>query len=122
MDNKTIFFRTSKGEDEVHSRTTHLPGDIKRALLMVDGNATFGEISRRAAPSLRTSLDETMQELEKGGFIQERAQEKSAQDKAQEKARSDNIPKMSVPLKMAAPQKRQPVADDGELNFMGGFN
>jgi hypothetical protein len=112
MDNKTIFFRTSKGEDEVHSRTTHLPGDIKRALLMVDGNANFGEISRRAAPSLRTSLDEMMQELEKGGFIQERAQEKTAQDKA----RNDNIPKMAVP------QKRQPVADDGELNFMGGFN
>lgn len=122
MDNKTIFFRTSKGEDEVHSRTTHLPGDIKRALLMVDGNATFGEISRRAAPSLRTSLDEMMQELEKGGFIQEKAQEKTAQDKAQEKARSDNIPKMAVPLKMATPQKRQPAADDGELNFMGGFN
>lgn len=119
MDNKTIYFRTSKGEDEMHSKTAHLPGDIKRALLMVDGIATFGEISKRAAPSLRSSLDEMFQELEKGGYIQEKTQPKT--EKAQDKARSDNIPKMSVPLKMATPQKYQPVNDEDELNFMSGF-
>jgi hypothetical protein len=120
MDNKTIYFRTSKGEDEMQSKTTHLPGDIRRALLMVDGNATFGEISKRAAPSLRASLDEMFEELEKDGFIQEKVQSKTG--KNQDKARSENIPKMSVPVKMATPHKTQPVDDDGELNFMGGFN
>ena len=123
MDNKTVFVRTSKGEDEMHSRTTHLPGDIKRALLMVDGNATIEEIRKRAAPSLRSSLDEMLEELEKDGFIKDKDQGKiKAQDKARDKARHDNIPKMSVPVKIATPQKSKPVDEDaGELDFMSGF-
>jgi hypothetical protein len=123
MDNKTIFVRTSKGEDEVHSRTTHLPGDIKRALLMVDGNATIDEIRKRAAPSLRSSLDEMFEELEKGGYIRDKGQGNAkSQDKARDKARHDNIPKMSVPVKMATPQKSKLVEEGaGELDFMSGF-
>ncbi|KXS32527.1 MAG: Adenylyl cyclase class-3/4/guanylyl cyclase [Candidatus Gallionella acididurans] len=112
MDNKTIFIKTKKGEDETQGKTTHLPGDIKRALLMVDGQATFGEINKRAAPSLRSSLDELFRDLEKGGFIR---------DKSRAEIRSGNIPKMSVPLKVAAPRKNQPENRAGELDFMGGF-
>lgn len=122
MDNKTVFVRTSKGEDEAHSRTMHLPGDIKRALMMVDGIATFGEISKRAAPSLRAGLDAMLQELEKDGYIAE-------------KSRVANIPKVAVPPKMAAPpkmaiptrmvtpQKNQPTDEGaGDLDFMSGFS
>ncbi len=112
----------------MHGRTSHLPGDIKRALLMVDGNATFGEISKRAAPSLRASLGEMLQGLEKDGFIQNRDPDKDKapgkpQDKAQEKFRSEHIPKMAVPTKMATPQKNQPASadNDSELDFMAGF-
>jgi hypothetical protein len=120
MDNKTIFIRTSKGEDEAHSKTMHLAGDGKRALLMVDGIATYGEIGKRAAPSLRAYLDDTFQDLEKNGFIQD-------------KGKVVSTPKMSVPgkmhptLKMAMPKKASPPAyhpvkeDTDELNFMGGF-
>jgi hypothetical protein len=120
MDTKTVFVRTSKGEDEAHSKTMHLAGDGKRALLMVDGVATYGEIGKRAAPSLRAYLDDTFQDLEKNGFIQDKAKVHSA-------------PKMSVPgkmhstLKMATPKKPSPPAyhpakeDTDELDFMGGF-
>ena len=115
MDNKTIFVRTSKGEDEMRSRTSHLADDVKRALLMVDGSATFGEISKRAAPSMRASLGEMFQELVKSGFIQD-------------KTIADKIPKMAVPQKMvvptrmATPHKKQPLDDDAdELDFMSGF-
>jgi hypothetical protein len=115
MDNKTIFARTSKGEDEMQSRTSHLPGDIKRALLMVDGSATFGEISKRAAPSMRASLGEMFQELEKSGFIQDKAM-------AGKTPKMAVPPKMVVPTKMATPHKKQAVDDDaGELDFMSGF-
>jgi hypothetical protein len=117
MDNKIIFVKTSKGEDEMLSKTKQLAGDVKRALLMVDGNASLGEISKRAAPSMRASLSEMFQELEKGGFIRE-------QDKAKVKTKAgiDNIPKMSIPVKMATPKKHQPVDEDaGELDFMSGF-
>jgi hypothetical protein len=114
MDNKTIFIKTRKGEDEMQGRTTHLPGDIKRALLMVDGDLTFAEISKRAAPSLRSSIDQLFQELVKGGYIQDKSQ-------AQSQARSGNIPRMSVPVKMATPQKNKAANNVGELDFMGGF-
>lgn len=108
MQNETVFVRTSKGEDEAHSKTMLLPGDIKRALLMVDGAATCGEITKRAAPSLRAGLDAMLQELEKDGYIAE-------------KAKAGNIPKMSVPSRLVTPQKAQPEHEDGgDLNFMSG--
>ena len=109
MDSRTIFAKTSKGEDEAHSKTMHLSGDIKRALLMVDGVSNFGEISKRAAPSLRNTLEEMLKNLEKNGFIQD-------------KARIGNIPKMVVPPKMAVPVKK-PVVEEGgeELDFTTAF-
>jgi len=109
MDSRTIFAKTSKGEDEAHSKTMHLSGDIKRALLMVDGVSTFGEISKRAAPSLRNILEEMLGNLEKSGFIQD-------------KAKIGNIPKMVVPPKMAVPIKK-PAVEEGvdELDFTTAF-
>ena len=112
MDINTVFVRTRKGEDEMRNQNAHLVGDIRRALLMVDGTATFGEISKRAAPSLRSILDEMFKELENGGFIQKFIQEK---------AKAGSIPKMGAPLKMAAPSKK--LANEGveELDFTAAF-
>jgi hypothetical protein len=116
MDNKTVFVRTSKGEDEVHSRTMHLPGDIKRALLMVDGTAAYGEISKRAAPSLRAGLEEMLQELEKNGFIADQA-------KIGNIPKTSVSPKMSVPSGMITPHKTHAVDENaGDLDFMSGYS
>jgi len=104
MDNKTIFVRTSKGEDQVQSRTSHLSGDIKRALSMVDGISSFGEISKRAAPSMRANLVEMFEELEKNGLIQD-------------KSFAGKIPKTSMPPQMVVPVKKV----TGELDFMSGY-
>ncbi len=71
MDSKIIYVRTRKGEDEVRGKTANLYSDIKRVLLMIDGVSALGEISKRAAPSLRRTLDEMVKELSVGGFIQE---------------------------------------------------
>ncbi|HTN93003.1 MAG TPA: hypothetical protein VMJ33_00320 [Gallionella sp.] len=121
MDNKTIFVKTSKGEGEMHGRTSHLPDSLKRALLMVDGTSTFSEISKRAAPSIRASLGETFEELEKAGYIQDK-------DKVGKTPKIAVPPKMSVPGKMsvpskpAKPNKQEPVDDEaGELDFLTGF-
>ncbi|HUW76988.1 MAG TPA: hypothetical protein VMV70_09930 [Gallionella sp.] len=116
MDNKTIFVRTSTGEEQVQSRTSHLSGDVKRALSMVDGISTFGEISKRAAPSMRASLAEMFEELDKSGLIQE----KSFAGKI---PKSSMPPQMVIPVKIATPRK--PAAankSSGELDFMSGFN
>src|SRR4030065_390037 len=108
MDSKIIFIKTSKGEDEARNKTALLFGDNNRALLTVDGTASFGEISKRAAPSLRRILDETLGELEKGGFIQDRAQ-------------VTHIPRMVVPTKMAVPPKKQVDNSLDELDFTAVF-
>jgi hypothetical protein len=116
MDNKTIFVRTSTGEEQVQSRTSHLSGDVKRALSMVDGVSTFGEISKRSAPSMRANLAEMFEELEKTGLIQD-------------KSFAGKIPKSAVPPQMVVPVKiatpRKPTAaenDSDELDFVSGFN
>jgi hypothetical protein len=115
MDDKTIYVKTSKGEDEIHSRTSHLPGDVKRALLLVDGSSTFGEISKRSAPSMRASLGELLQELEKTGYIRDR-------DAAGKVPKFAIPPKMSIPSKMVTPHKKPPVDEDaGDLDFLTGF-
>lgn len=104
MDNKTIFVRTSKGEEQVQSRTSHLSGDVKRALSMVDGIASFGEISKRSAPSMRANLAEMFEELEKSGLIQD-------------KSFAGKIPTASMPPQMVVPVKKV----SGELDFMSGY-
>ncbi len=107
-----IFVRTPKGEDEVLSRTRDLAGDDKRTLPMVDGKATVGEIRKRVAPSLRDNLVDTLEYLEKNGYIHDK----------------DKKPVASTPLKVpphlktATPPKQQEIEDDGgELDFMSGF-
>jgi hypothetical protein len=72
MDIKIIFVKTSKGEDESKKITNHLPSDIKRALGLIDNQSTVKELMKRAAPSLRESLDDMLQELIDGGFIQDK--------------------------------------------------
>lgn len=113
MENKAVFVRTSKGEDEISGKSSDLYSAIKRVLQMVDGRATFGEISKQAAPSLRSSLDEMFRELEKGGYIHD-------------KAKASSTPKMSMPTKMVVPQKPGPTDKPAEeakegLDFMDGF-
>ena len=73
MDNKIIYVRTSKGEDEVCGKSAHLSEDIRIILSMVDGAATFGEISKGAASGLRDTLDDILNNLKKDGFIQDKA-------------------------------------------------
>ena len=121
MDNKTTFVKTRKGEDEMRGKTSQLPGDLKRALLMVDGSSTFSEISKRAAPSMRASLGETLEELARTGFIQDKDMVGKTPKMAVPPKMS--IPsKMAVPSKMAKPQESKPDDEEaGELDFLTGF-
>ena len=131
MDSKAVFVRTSKGEDESSGKTANLYSAIKRVLLMVDGAATFGEISKRAAPSMRDSLDEMFQELEKGGLIHDKAKvvniPKMSVPPKMSFTPKMSIPKMTVPYKVTVPPKTAPPINKpaeqagGELDFMDEF-
>jgi hypothetical protein len=114
MDNKSIFVRTSTGEEQVQSRTSPLSGDVKRALSMVDGVSTFGEISKRAAPSMRANLADMFEELEKSGLIQEKGMSGKI-------AKSAAPSKMAMPVKIATPRKPAPEKVSDELDFMSSY-
>ncbi len=72
MDTKITFIKTSKGEDESNRITNYLSSDIKRAFYLIDNKSTVKELIKRAAPSLRESLEYMLQELINGGFIQDK--------------------------------------------------
>jgi len=119
MDSKTIFARTSKGEDEIRSKTAHLSGDIRRSLLMVDGIATFEEINKRAAPSLRSSLEELFTELIRDGFIHEKSH---TGDISRKGAPSGMVSKMIVPSrKGSAPKISEDDAEGNDLDFASEY-
>lgn len=71
MDKKTVFVKTNTGESEVNGQSDALYGDAKRILHLVDDESTVGEISKRAPPSLRDSLEAVLQELVDGGYIRD---------------------------------------------------
>ncbi len=103
MNEKIVFVRTDSGEDEARSRTAHLSKDIKRALLMVDGTASVAEILKRSSPSLRGMLEDMFLELERGGFIQDKA-------------------RIGRPAKLVTPAAAKKSADEvDELDFTAAY-
>jgi hypothetical protein len=73
MDNKTVFVKTAKGDDEVKGKGGSLSGDVKRALFLIDDKSSFDEVSKRAAPSLRAVLPEVFRQLLKEGYIRDKS-------------------------------------------------
>ena len=71
MDKKTVFVKTAKGESEANGLSDALYGDAKRILLLVDDRSTVGDISKRAAPSLRDTLFDMLQQLVDGGYVRD---------------------------------------------------
>ena len=107
MDNQIIFVRTSKGESELHSSASLLAGDIKRALLMVDGVATVADIEKRTAPSLRAALPPLITELQSKGFIEP-------------KDTFARVPKLVIPVK-AKPTGEIPAQPVNEFDFTAAY-
>ena len=65
MYSDVIFARTAKGERE----KADLPDNLKRALLLINGQSASAELVKHTPPSLRQEWDELLGELLKGGYI-----------------------------------------------------
>jgi hypothetical protein len=65
MYNDVVFARTAKGERE----KADLPDNLKRALLLINGQSASAELAKHAPPSLRQEWDELLSELLKGGYV-----------------------------------------------------
>jgi anthranilate/para-aminobenzoate synthase component I len=65
MYSDVVFARTAKGERE----KANLPDNLKRTLLLINGQSASTELVKRAPPSLRQEWDELLGELLKDGYI-----------------------------------------------------
>lgn len=102
MDKKTVFVKTDKGSREVGGHSDFLFGDAKRILHLVDDESTVNDITKRAPPSLRNALEDTLQELVNGGFIRD--------ENADEEPEKPTL-KMSTPnFKMSSPKGAAPAS------------
>ncbi len=106
MDKKTVFVKTDKGDREVGGHSDFLFGDAKRILHLVDDESTVNDITKRAPPSLRNALEETLQELASGGFIRDesaKAEPEKPTLKMSTPSFKMSTPKDAAPIKLATP-------------------
>ena len=112
MDDKTVFIKTAKGEEEADSYNSQLSGDDKRVFILIDGKSTVAHLRKNAAPSLRPYLEEMLDRLVDYGFIRDK-------DEKEEKKKGGMLkmatPKMATP-KSAAPETQAEEEED-ELDF-----
>ncbi len=71
MDKKTVFEKTKGSEIEAQGDSAVLFGDVKRIFMLVDDESTVAEITKRAPPSLRATLQDVLQKLVDGGYIRD---------------------------------------------------
>ena len=112
MDKKTVFVKTDKGQSEISGQSDFLFGDAKRILHLVDDDSTVIEITKRAPPSLRDNLQDTLQELLNGGYIMDISTPDNEKEKSTLKISSPTF-KMSAPkgatsVKFTTPAKAAP--------------
>ena len=115
MDKKTVFVKTGKGESEENGQSDSLYGDAKRILHLVDDESTIGEISKRAPPSLRETINDVLQELLDGGYIRDMRAPANVPQKPALKMASPAF-KMATP-KAAPPAASPPASAKGSPNI-----
>ncbi|MBU0688612.1 MAG: hypothetical protein KJ850_09785 [Gammaproteobacteria bacterium] len=105
MDKKTILIKTSKGESEVSG----MSGDMKRVLLLIDGESTYAEVIKHAPPSLRGDLPDIIQSLIDSELIRDKSKVHAG-------------PKIVAP-KVVAPKVVTPKVEQAgeELDFTSMF-
>lgn len=69
MSDMQIYARTAAGNLELESSNGRIAGDEKRVLLLVDGQASVGDIGKKIPPSVRNHLDEILKRLLSDRYI-----------------------------------------------------
>ncbi len=67
MDQNLIYVKTSAGEDAIQQRTRVIQRNVRMVLILVDGQSSVGDLSRKTGNPQLT--ENALSELEKGGLI-----------------------------------------------------
>ena len=71
MDPRTIFVKTAKGIGEIKNKTNHLPGKVRRILILVDGRSSAAEIGAKISNLSESKRREAFEKLLNEGFVRE---------------------------------------------------
>src|ERR1700733_7757425 len=71
MDPRTIYVKTAKGIGEIKNKTNHLPGKVRRLLILVDGRSSAAEIAGKISNLSEAKRREAFEKLLEEGFIRE---------------------------------------------------
>ena len=71
MDPRTIYVKTAKGIGEIKNKTNHLPGKVRRLLILVDGQSSAAEIAAKISNLSEAKRTEAFDKLLEEGFIRE---------------------------------------------------
>src|ERR1700689_4119765 len=71
MDPRTIYVKTAKGIGEIKNKTNHLPGKVRRLLILVDGRSSADEIAGKISNLSDAKRREAFEKLLEEGFIRE---------------------------------------------------
>lgn len=67
MDPNLIYVKTSAGEDAIQQRTRVIQRNVRMVLILVDGQSTVADLSRKTGNPQLT--ENALSELEKGGYV-----------------------------------------------------
>ncbi|MDT3735719.1 MAG: AsmA-like C-terminal region-containing protein [Denitratisoma sp.] len=129
MDKKTVFVKTKEGEEAMRQRTRLVQRNLRSILIMVDGQTTVAELSRRFGD--KNAAEAALAELLAGGFIAEQLDQldfTKVQPPELKKEPVEDVPELTsqitpppaqnplpAPPPAAEPPPLQPVIEEIEL-------
>jgi len=108
MDKKTVFIKTTKGEQE----SSNLSSDLKRILSLIDNKSRADDLAKRAPPSLRAGWMDFLGELVEGGYIRDKNAPSAAGPKIA-------VPKSSLLKMFSHKPEQEPELE--ELDYNSGY-
>ncbi len=76
MDPNLIYIKTASGEDAIQQRTRVIQRNVRMVLILVDGQSSVADLSRKTGNSQLT--ENALTELEKGGFIEPKLEQRDS--------------------------------------------
>ena len=108
MDKKTVFIKTTKGEQE----GSNLSSDLRRILSLIDNKSRADDLAKRAPPSLRAGWLDFLGELVEGGYIRDKNVPSAAGPKIA-------VPKSSLLKMFSHKPAEEPELE--ELDYNSGY-
>ncbi|MBL8250159.1 MAG: hypothetical protein JNK31_00665 [Candidatus Competibacter sp.] len=117
MHQNQVPLKTIKGLQEIETRSHHLPAELRRILIMVDGHSTVTEMTKKLVSF--GNIQQLLTQLEHGDFIISRPDPDPPSQKSQRPFSSDPLSKKSQrpPESSAASSSRSDLADATHAEF-----